>query len=1768
MFHRGPLCFATAALFTLSSPVFATQYDISTRADEIKADGFCSLREAVEAVNTQLGYIGAVRSDERGVFLDPDVVSEPRLTLTKEVRNVSRSGSFSVAGTRIVANRGDVLEYRIIIEAEPDSGNVENVSLAFLFPDQDPLVVDPDTGTWRGYTSFYIAGSTKLNGADVADVNGFPLATPLPVKDPKVGETDPTNVDGTIREGRQAEVVFRVRVDEGPDEAGVFSEDLIAASGGLSDEIETGEDRDYLVEAECAAGTLSNSINLKSVTIESGNDPVQYQLTQGPLVIDAVSGSVAVTFQAMRDDAFDREEKLNVELVAQANQRIFEVDGNATLNLAGITLIGNGALAASEFGGLIHAAGSLDLREGTLLRDGQADSGGAIYVEGTQNLVFQETRFENNTATAGNGGAIAAASGFRGAISGTRFYFEGNVASGDGGAIHLDGVTPALFLQNGTFYNNTAVNGGAIRVQTDGRISSLNNVSIAGNTTTAGVVGTTGALSYRTPSSTGLFDELINSALVGNAGGDCAADDGPATPGDNSTLDLADIAYVVSAGATPDAPSCGPLDAEFLSEATGEPFDYSLVDFGLLIGRDPVDLASDDRYACDAAAAPGSCRPIVFDDELKGFLPNNAPVYAGAPAAGRIVPSVVSAGSPEDAVSFVCQPKDQRDQNREPRCDAGAVELQIAAGSNDEFRVVQGEAALLDVLANDLGDLTVDCRTLVDPLACIGFFLPPRQTDLQPLNWISGVTSAANPDAGTELVVVDDREGVYLDRDPVQKTNEDGTPMVDEFDQPVFEDTVIFPDGYPLVLHTPLPDFHGVDQFRYFLDQAAVAGPVYAGANPSANTNLVVEPADGLKSTSSIGAFGWPFLMVFGLLFARRRQALSVLLFALAMNAQAADIIVNTNLDSAQPQDGVFDRDGLCSLREALLVSIDRSPFFFPDCAPGATGRDRIILDIENTGGTEGTIELLTTLEISNSAVDIEGRGPGATIIQPAAGNQQRLFFTSSSLTFRNLTLAGGYSPDNGGAIFTTGNLVLENVELRDNQALGSGGAIYLSYNSEQKRQFTARRAYIHNNTAGLNGGVLSMVAQNEKHDLFFDAVTFEGNTAPAGAGGALDVNLPQGGGLRILNSTFVDNDAMQGGAVDMQQMAATTTAYIVNSTFMDNATIAAGAIEAGNSSGRIFMSNSIYVGSGECNSGTVKLEESYYNLFESPRPVSCEGNVGDVGNMETAGADIRQVLNGGTLAGEEFISGRYIPPHLLILSQAAENPLAYPAGVFIIDAGNDTLELVSNDSAPRACRALDLRGTSRESGGRCDLGAYELQVPTAIDDAVSNKFSLSRSMRFDVLFNDLIGDGVPDGSGGTIDNTTLTGTIDLDPVAPNVNASNTVTVAADSGNVDIQISKVENGRWTIDNSAEELDEGVYELVAVLRNGAGNFIANARQTVIVRNPADPDDEDTFVVTGSSALNISGVRGPDDLVTYADEDFIVSDGRLIVSGLTDVEAELTDEDLPTVELFINDLSVGETDVELGDPADGCGGDVGSANELDNCIVRVEPQSPLTCEDVAGDGLEVVFPYSFHVTNSQSNIDTESTVAEITATITNVAPRLQGEVRHSRPGKVETFRLDLTDPDYSGAVLPLFDTDPGPVNANTKSLLKLRTAPSFAATVIRELNIDGPEVLQLVYGIEGYGVIDPASEVYAPGTDGLGLLVRQVEPGIFDVIYTPRDNEGQFNDRFVLGYEDECGAVATAEFKIVYPEANSLAGSYGSAGLIALLALLGRRRQRRR
>lgn len=109
-------------------------------------------------------------------------------TLLKEVRNVTQGGGFASSG--ISARSGDVLEYRL--SASPVPG--ETVTGAVL------------TDSIPEYTT-YVANSTTLNGALVADVAGdSPVVAGLSVNSPGAAA-------GEIPDGESAVVTFQVTVE-------------------------------------------------------------------------------------------------------------------------------------------------------------------------------------------------------------------------------------------------------------------------------------------------------------------------------------------------------------------------------------------------------------------------------------------------------------------------------------------------------------------------------------------------------------------------------------------------------------------------------------------------------------------------------------------------------------------------------------------------------------------------------------------------------------------------------------------------------------------------------------------------------------------------------------------------------------------------------------------------------------------------------------------------------------------------------------------------------------------------------------------------------------------------------------------------------------------------------------------------------------------------------------------------------------------------------------------------------------------------------------------------------------------------------------------------------------------------------------------------------------------------------------------------------------------------------------------------------------------
>ena len=134
---------------------------------------------------------------------DGDVVTETNNTgkvtvlsgtaiLIKEVRNITTSSAWfnSSSATTLIAKSGEVLEYRLTVSPIPS----ETVTGAVL---QDSI---------PSYTT-YVADSTTLNGAAVADVAGVtPLVAGLSVN-------TASGAAGVLVDGESAVVLFRVTVE-------------------------------------------------------------------------------------------------------------------------------------------------------------------------------------------------------------------------------------------------------------------------------------------------------------------------------------------------------------------------------------------------------------------------------------------------------------------------------------------------------------------------------------------------------------------------------------------------------------------------------------------------------------------------------------------------------------------------------------------------------------------------------------------------------------------------------------------------------------------------------------------------------------------------------------------------------------------------------------------------------------------------------------------------------------------------------------------------------------------------------------------------------------------------------------------------------------------------------------------------------------------------------------------------------------------------------------------------------------------------------------------------------------------------------------------------------------------------------------------------------------------------------------------------------------------------------------------------------------------
>ena len=218
-------------------------------------------------------------------------------------------------------------------------------------------------------------------------------------------------------------------------------------------------------------------------------------------------------------------------------------------------------------------------------------------------------------------------------------------------------------------------------------------------------------------------------------------------------------------------------------------------------------------------------------------------------------------------------------------------------------------------------------------------------------------------------------------------------------------------------------------------------------------------------------------------------------------------------------EDVVDATDGLVSLREAIYYAPHESTLTF---APSVSD----------------SVTLASQLTIaSNVTID----GGGRAVID--GEQRKRLFWVSygASLTLRNISLTGGKTDYNGGAVYNLGTLSVENATFFDNASPsnGSGGGIYNHYGA-----LNVKDSVFYNNQSNSGGAIYNYTgALNVNNSVFYNN--------QSNSGGAISIN---GGTTTITRSEFYGNNATStGGAI-----------YAPYSPILDHVSIAGNKASAG----------------------------------------------------------------------------------------------------------------------------------------------------------------------------------------------------------------------------------------------------------------------------------------------------------------------------------------------------------------------------------------------------------------------------------------------------------------------------------------------------------------------------------------------------------------------------------------------------------------------------
>ncbi len=429
--------------------------------------------------------------------------------------------------------------------------------------------------------------------------------------------------------------------------------------------------------------------------------------------------------------------------------------------------------------------------------------------------------------------------------------------------------------------------------------------------------------------------------------------------------------------------------------------------------------------------------------------------------------------------------------------------------------------------------------------------------------------------------------------------------------------------------------------------------------------------------------------------------------------------------------------DGLTSLREAIFLTntlIGHDEIFFDPAVHGQTilltQGELAITDSLNILGPGA--DLLTIDASGNDPTSLANNGDGSRIFKIDDNNDgyQR------SIHMNGLTLTGGDTAGDGGAILSREFLDLFNVNVSGNSAAGGGGGIW-------SRRLTVNASTISGNHAATGGGVHS--SNPYDYMAVFDS-TVSGNSATAGGGGIyatgtnrfmriyrrtidgneagtgggiyssgghLDIQestlsgnaatgqagglFSQNNSLLITSSTISGNSAGADGGGIYSQATGFGSASIVHSTITNNLAAAGGGIAVGASLSTMTLDHTIVAG----NTGLLLGRDEVfgaiaaaYSLIGDDTGAAITDNGGNL--IGTGGSPIDALL--GPLAD----NGGPTFTHALLPTSPA------------VDAGNPAL--IAGFGAP----SFDQRGfpfgrtrNGQGAGAQIDIGAFEMQPGT-----------------------------------------------------------------------------------------------------------------------------------------------------------------------------------------------------------------------------------------------------------------------------------------------------------------------------------------------------------------------------------------------------------------------------------------------------------------------